>query len=376
VTKLIINQIKLSNFRNYSFLDVCFEDKPIVITGQNGSGKTNMLEAISLLTPGRGIRNATIGAVSKYDSTSGASLPWSVYAEISTPEGGITIGTGKDANSDTDKRLIKINGTAVSNQSELGQYFSVCSLTPDMDQTFTEGTTSRRNYLDKLTTLFYPDHSRQLSIYNHARSERAKLLATNKADPIWLNTIERRMSEQAIAIAAARLEVISQLQHAIDTHTSSFPKAKLSIQGYVEEALTQNKAIEAEQKLQEKLKSTRPEDKQSGRTMFGTHRSDFSAIHSIKNMPAQLCSTGEQKALLLSITMATIRARKSWTGTAPVLLLDEVVAHLDEQKRGEFFNELLALGTQTFLTGTDTVLFNELNGKSQFLTVDNGYILE
>ncbi len=370
-----VDHLKLTNFRNYDFVEMDFGNKLVVITGKNGSGKTNLLEAISLLTPGRGLRNATLGTISRYDNVAKQPLPWTIFSKIFNTPDQITIGTGKDTSKESDRRIIKVNGEEISNQSHLAHYFSVCYLTPQMDQTFSEGATSRRTYLDKLTGLFYPEHVKQTAVYNHARSERSKLLTSGHYDEIWLNTIEKRMAEQAVAIAAARNEVVAQLQEAIDASNLTFPKAQLCADGMIEHNLKNNSALECENMLQQNFKNSREEDQKNGRTTYGSHRSDFTVIHSIKNQPAHICSTGEQKALLLSITMACVRARKNWAGTSPILLLDEVVAHLDKQKRAEFFEELLHLNTQTFLTGTDSILFDEIKGKSQFLTVDNGFIL-
>jgi len=245
-----------------------------------------------------------------------------------------------------------------------------------MDHIFSEGQTSRRSYLDRLTGSFYADHTKHLSIYEHAKSERRKLLTSGRNDESWLGILEKRMGEQAIAIAAARLEAIDHLQKAIDGYNhTSFPKALLSARGDVEESLACMTAIQAEEAFEERLKTSRQQDANTGHTSFGTHRSDFTVFHSKHNVNAELCSTGEQKALLLSITMAAARARKLWFGSTPVLLLDEVIAHLDNEKRHAFFDELKDLSAQSWLTGTDIEFFKDFRGKARFLTVENCKVL-
>jgi len=377
---LFVKKLKLTNFRNYKEAEVELEPCTVIITGQNGSGKTNLLEAISLLVPGKGIRGAKLNTIDKKnfeDGEDGAfhGLPWSIYAEIATPSGDVSIGTGREANRDSDKRIVKIDGEKKRGQSELAHYFSVCSLTPPMDQTFSDGATSRRAFLDRIVTNFYPEHIKHLAIYSHAKSERSKLITGYKMDAIWAETLEKRMAEQAVAIAAARLETIEMLQKEMDNNNSSFPNAVVSIKGSVEESLRSMSALHAEEEFASKLESSRYLDRETGRTNVGPHRSDFVAYHSEKNLPADLCSTGEQKALLLSITMASARARKSWSGSCPVMILDEVVAHLDEQKRASFFEELDQLSAQSWLTGTDMSFFSDFRGKKQLLTIENSRIV-
>lgn len=368
---LSVSRLVLSNFRNYSELDIEFSPHTIIITGENGSGKTNLLEAISLLVPGRGLRTAKLSTIDKNNG----GKPWSVFANIKTPEGEVAIGTGRDTSKEQDKRIVKIDGKAIRGQAELSSYFSVCYLTPQMDQTFADGTTSRRSYLDRLTSSFYPEHIKHLSIYDHAKSERRHLLMAKRGDESWLSVLEKRMAEQAIAIAAARKETIQHLQEAIDDYNGVFPKAILSLDGLVEKSLDEMKALQAEENFQYKLKFSRNQDAETGHTAFGTHKSDFIVNHSEKNLLAEFCSTGEQKALLLSITMACAMARKQWFGATPVLLLDEVAAHLDSEKRSAFFDELNSLSAQSWLTGTDVDFFKDFRGKTRFLTIENSKVL-
>ena len=280
-----------------------------------------------------------------------------------------------DPSSAKDKRIIKIDGENIRSQAELAHHFSVVYLTPRMDSLLIEGAASRRDYLDKITGAFFPDHVKHLSVYSYAKSERQKLLAMYQPDPAWIAVTERRMAENAVAIAHARIEAVGYLSRAIDYQTENrsfeFPRALISVDGEVENLLMQYKAVEVEAQMQEILKNVRSVDRESGRASRGVHRSDFSVIHSEKNMPAELCSTGEQKAMLLSITMASARARKMWFGAAPVVLLDEVISHLDECKRAQLASEINALKLQCWLTGTEKQFFKDFKGDSTFLTIEN-----
>ncbi len=381
---LSINKLILTNFRNYHQAMIELEeDVPVVICGRNGAGKTNILEAISLLAPGRGIRGAKLADIDCQNTPDQdhafAGSPWSIFAEINAPEGDVTIATGRDAASSGDKRIVKIDNELQPNQGMLGYVMSVVSLTPQMDQIFAEGATSRRNYLDKIVSVFFPEHARQLGIYEHAKSERRKLLQRPHPDPHWLDSLEKRMAESGVAIAAERIETLQHLVFAVDQqyqqNSELFPKPILSIEGLVEESLHRITALETEKFFAEKLKHSRQTDAATGRTNVGPHRSDFIAVHPVKHLKAELCSTGEQKAILLAITLATVRAKQAWMDQSPILLLDEVVSHLDDTKRAALLDEILSLEAQTFMTGTETGLFHSIDGEAQFILVDNARIL-
>jgi len=371
---LAVTQLQLTNFRNYEQHTLTATDGPVVITGPNGAGKTNILEAISLLTPGRGIRNSKLTLLDRQgpaaSSNPFSNFPWSIFSHIRTPEGNITIGTGRDPSPKKDKRIVKINGETARGQTQLAHHFAVCALTPQMDTIFIDGSTSRRNFLDRLVVNFYPDHVRHLSIYNHAKMERSKLLSAPPWDEIWISHIEQRMAEQAIAIAAARIDTLQHLQTTILTHHSAFPKAELTATGGVEQLLTTMPALEAESNYCELLKKSRHNDKQTGRTEHGPHRSDFHVVHEHTRLPAELCSTGEQKAIMITLTLATARAREKWFGSAPVMLLDEVTSHLDDHKRLSFFDELSTFSAQIWMTDTNPEIFLQLPSKPLFLTIE------
>lgn len=355
---LALQQIKLHYFRSYTAFMLDVEPAPVILTGPNGAGKTNILEAISLLAPGRGLRHARIAALDN-QAGDGTTTPWAIAAQVSTPGGVLAIGTGRDVTAESDKRMVKIDGEVVRGHTALAAHISLCVLTPQMDQTFNDGHSSRRQYLDRLTGMFAPEHSRHLAVYDHAKSERRQLLLRGNADVTWLDSLEQRMAEHAMAIAAARLETTEHVQHAMAAGESAFPKAELRVAGVTEELLQAHSALEAEHKLREALAATRAEDAASGRTQIGPHRSDFVVQYAAKQMLAEQCSTGEQKALLLAITLASARAKAGWSGVVPMVLLDEVVAHLDAARRVALFAELHALGTQCWLTGTDTALFSD-----------------
>jgi DNA replication and repair protein RecF len=371
--KIQLTKLSLTNFRSHTAYSLIPHENFNVITGKNGAGKTNILEAISLLAPARGFRGATLSDLQKFAASKSpeANFPWSIFAEGQGIDGQFTIGTGGDVNQNTsgksDKRIIKINGEQQRSQQTLTQHVSVQWLVPSQDQTFAAGGTSRREFLDRLTSFFFPPHDENLAKFNYVKSERKRLLERKIFDDSWLKSIELKMAEYATAIAASRLEAIILLQNAIDAAPESlFPKAMLSVAGVVEDLMQSQKALEAEGQYREMLKSNRPQDAESGRTNLGPHRSDFVVFHSLKNLPAELCSTGEQKALLLSITMASVRAKQHLSRITPILLLDEVIAHLDEKKRDEFFEVLKSLNAQTWLTGTEIGFFVGLKGSGEF----------
>lgn len=380
VPVISIRQLKLHNFRNYQRVEFSAEGDNIVITGPNGAGKTNLLEAISFLAPGRGIRGASLEELS-YSKDGNTKNYWAINATISNDAKGISgqntvIGTGLgQTETGRDKRIVKIDGISQRGQNSLSEYFSYCHLTPRMDSLFVEGSFSRRQYLDNLTSVLMPEHSRHTAIYDSAKSERMKLLKRGSADAQWLNVLEQRMAEKSVAIAAARREATQLLQKFIDEDDSSFPKATLAAWGEVEEDLQNLSAVKAEENLARKLRDNRQTDANMGKTTCGTHKSDFRVVHGNTGFPAEKSSTGEQKAILLSISLASVRAKAYWSGVVPVLLLDEVIAHLDDKKRADLMDALKQLGAQCWMTGTDVDFFAGLQGKTQFFSVANSRIL-
>lgn len=373
---LSLFSLSLNNFRNYNSSRIEVSSAPVVITGRNGAGKTNILEAISLLTPGRGIRRAKL---SELDNRAANGLAWSVTANMTGIQGDVKIGTGRDAENTADgvdKRIIKIDGKLLRGQAELARHLAILWLTPQMEQLFLESTSAGRKFLDRLVYSFDPEHASRVNEYDYAMRERNRLLQANRADVYWLDALEQTMAETAAAIALARLSAIEHINDAIMRSPLSFPKAHISIEGTIEAALEKGlAAVAVEEEFKHTLRNARSLDAASGRTQTGVHRSEMQVIHIAKQMPAQFCSTGEQKALLLSIVLAQSRASAQWHGLVPVILLDEVVAHLDATRRLELFEEICQIGAQTWMTGTDSTLFTGLEDKAQYYQVDGGKIL-
>lgn len=371
-TAFAVSKLILTNFRNYSDLVLELDSSPVVITGANGSGKTNILEAISFLSPGRGLRGIKLDDADKRDADE-KRWPWAISSRISCGDEEIQIGTGRDISSASNKRIVKIDGNIIKGQAELAHSFSVMWLTPQMDGLFLSPSSDRRKFLDRLVYNFNPEHASLVYSYEYAVRERSRLLQEN-GDAAWISVLEAKMAEKSVAIAIARVDAVNIIQESIYKAPTVFPKAELSIDGYVESLVVKSPALEIEELLKQKIYDARRDDFRTGRTSIGTHRSDFKVTHTLKNMPAEFCSTGEQKALLLSIILAEARAKAMWKNNVPVLLLDEVVAHLDANRRAALFEEFLAMGTQVWMTGTDTSLFADLNNKAQFLQVDDGAI--
>ena len=388
---LSVTTLSLAHFRNYSAARIEVSSAPVVLTGRNGVGKTNILEAISLLTPGRGIRRAKLSELDAINPLplqgggSGRGPGWAISSNINGMQGDVKIGTGRDTETyplpasplqgEEKKRIVKIDGKPARSQAELARHFAIIWLTPQMEQLFQDSTSAGRKFLDRLVYSFDPEHASRVNEYDFAMRERNRLLQNNRADSVWLDALEQTMAETAAAIAQARLHTVQHINHAIGQSTLSFPKAHLSVMGTVENLLNLGTAdVAVEEDFKRILRNNRHQDAASGRTLAGIHRSELQVIHVIKQMPAGLCSTGEQKALLLSIVLAQARAGAQWHGVIPVLLLDEVIAHLDATRRRELFEEICQIGAQTWMTGTDAALFAGLEKKAQYFQVENGQI--
>ncbi len=368
---LSVRSLTLSHFRNYAHARLSLEPQPIVLTGHNGAGKTNLLEAVSFLIPGRGLRRAKVAEV----DAAGSGQPWGLSAVVEGVLGEVRIGTGRDVSvaEDSDKRVARIDGKPVRAIAELAEHMAVAWLTPQMDQLFNDSGSARRRFLDRLVYGFEPAHATRVSAYEYAMRERNRLLSQRSYDPAWVAALERKMAEAGVAIASARLEACAHLNAVMEESALAFPKASLRAEGAVERMLAEGRrAVEAEALCQETLATGRREDAASGRTLFGAHRTELCGPHLAKNMEAANCSTGEQKALLLSIVLAELKAGSRWHGRVPVLLLDEVAAHLDADKRRELFEEILDARAQVWMTGTDVHLFEGLRGKAQFFEVEGG----
>lgn len=355
----MLSKLILTNFRNYETAGFEFTNPITVIVGRNGAGKTNVLEAISLLTPGKGIRGATMNEIKKVDATN-----WAVFGECS----GYKVGTGQEIGQA--KRTVRIDGEPQRGTNILATYVSAIWLTPQMDGIFLADSGERRRFFDRIIYNFDPEHASRVAVYENAMRERLRLLKDGVNDAIWLKTLEKRMAEYGVAVAAARVEIISYLQTAIDERESLFPKPEINMTGKYEELIKSRSALEVEDIFVSDLANSRYQDADSGRTSQGVHRTDFAVFNKAKNIAAEYSSTGEQKALLLSIVIALGRMLKAYKNRTPIMLLDEVVAHLDEGRRTELFDEIKSLNCQTFLSGTENNFFEPLNAK-HFLIENN-----
>lgn len=365
-----VKSLILSSFRNYHSCRIQTDMRPVVLVGPNGAGKTNILEAISLLTPGRGLRRSKLSEMDNAEGTE----PWAIAAEVRGIQGETSIGTGRDreGGEDSEKRLIKIDGKTARGQAGLTKVFSALWLTPQMDNLFIDGGTARRKFLDRLVYSFDGEHASRINSYDFAMRERNRLLAGGGSDSAWLAALEQKMAEQGIAIAVARAHAVEGLMQAMELSQHSFPKGRMAVTGTIEQMLRETSALQAEEQFRAILASSRGQDAAAGRTFEGVHRAQVEVVHIAKNAPAERCSTGEQKALLVSIILAQARAGAAWHGCVPVLLLDEVATHLDATRRAELYAEISAIGAQTWITGTDRDIFTGL--ESQFLQVDKGKI--
>ncbi|MEM8812808.1 MAG: DNA replication/repair protein RecF [Pseudomonadota bacterium] len=372
--------LTLSTFRNYPSLRLDLSPEPVVLFGDNGSGKTNLLEALSFLSPGRGLRRAPFDSIAQ----TGAHGDWAVSARLRSGSDMVSIGTGwqATAGSADRKRVTRIDGETAASAEALTDYARVLWLTPAMDGLFTGPAGDRRRYLDRLVLAVDPGHGRRVAGFERAMRGRNKLLEDERADPAWLSAQESQMAELGTAIAAARRDLVSRFVHLMTEIGSpdsgprgeTFPAAQLALEGSLEAALSDRSATDVEDMYQDMLAQGRRRDRAAGRTLDGPHRSDLHVRHAVKDMPAGLCSTGEQKALLLGLTLAHARLVSDFVDQAPLLLLDEVAAHLDHARRAGLVDELERIGGQCWLTGTDRALFTALENRAQFFEVNNAIV--
>ncbi|MEK1930407.1 MAG: DNA replication/repair protein RecF [Pararhizobium sp.] len=369
--KVFLSRLKLSDFRNYAVLSLDLDARHLVLTGENGAGKTNLMEAVSFLSPGRGLRRAPYADVARV----GAETGFSVFAELEGMDGPVEIGTGTAGAEEGQARRLRINGTTAKTIDELLDHLRVLWLTPAMDGLFTGGSSDRRRFLDRLVLSLDPEHGRRAADYERAMRSRNKLLSEGRADPVWLTGLERQMAELGISMALARHEMLGLLAALADKNheNGAFPAADLALSGFLD-GEWHRPAFDLEEQYLEMMKNGRYRDAAAGRTLDGPHRSDLLIRHRGKNMEAARCSTGEQKALLVGLVLAHARLVANMTGHAPVLLLDEIAAHLDEGRRAALFDLVDDLGGQAFMTGTDQAMFSALGERARYLTVANGTV--
>jgi DNA replication and repair protein RecF len=390
-SKLAVTRLTLTRFRCYEGARLNADTRPVVLTGPNGAGKTNLLEAVSFLSPGRGLRRAKLADVERIGGAAEAGqgsvqeVGWAVAARVETLFGPVDIGTGRDVTSEgpSERRLVRIDGHPVRGQIALAEHVALTWLTPQMDRLFIEGSGGRRRFLDRLVFGFDPAHAGRLSRYEHALRERGRLLRDGCRDDAWLSALEDEMATSGVAVAAARRDMVARLQQACEQAVGPFPRADLAVTGTVEDWLDEQPALAAEDDLRRRLAESRRFDGHGsgsasgsgeGGGTVGPHRSDLSVRHRTKNMPAEVCSTGEQKALLIAIILANARLMAAERGQPPLILLDEVAAHLDAERRTALFGEILDLGAQAWLTGTDSAVFAELGDAANFFRVEDAHV--
>ncbi len=375
--RLTVSRVSLTDFRSYTTLRIEPAPGLVVLTGANGAGKTNLLEALSLLSPGRGLRGARLADISRRDDlrtteTRSAAPQWSVAAKFATPHGPLSVGVGW-AEANGERRAVRIDGESARSQAALSDHVSMVWLTPAMDRLFVDSPAGRRRFLDRLVFAFDPAHAGRLLAYDKARRERTRLLRDQRLDGTWLGALERNMAERAVAIAAARLDLVERLKRALDEETGNFPQPEITVRGDIEDLLESHPALEVECRYLRALGQARARDGESG-TCDGVHRSDLFAKLSEGGPQAEKASTGEQKAILISLILAHGRMLARLRGQVPILLLDEIAAHLDAARRAALFNAIGELGAQAWMTGTETSLFSPLAGRAQFYTVAKGRV--
>ena len=381
IKKSGVSRLTLTDFRNYETLRLNFNLSPVVITGENGSGKTNILEAVSFLTPGKGLRGSKLSDIKRIGSTdSRLSAGWAVAAKVLKNDEDYEIGTamesmmGDESGRAYDRRIVKFNGEKISSQAELGKYVSAIWLTPQMDRLFRGGTQPRRSFLDRLVYAFDIEHAKRTSQFEHLYREWSELIKTGRGNNSWLAVLEENMAEIGVAIAAARKDVVERLNTFIENEPDDiFPNVSIELAGRVEKLLDEKPAVEAEDIYRDLLCKQRQSVLYSDNSE-GVNRTDFKVYYRNKNMAAELCSTGEQKSLLIGLILAQTKCQILDKGFAPILLLDEVVAHLDAQKKEALIKKILDLKLQAFITATDSELFSSMRGKAQFMEINNGHV--
>jgi DNA replication and repair protein RecF len=378
---LWVERLALTNFRSYATAVVETDAGPQVIAGANGSGKTNLLEALSLLAPGQGLRRAPFSDLAR--TGAGGDGSFAVSARAHALAGPADIGTGLAAGSGAGERsgrLVRIDGTTQSGSGVLADYLEIVWVTPAMDGLFTGPASERRRFLDRLILCFDPAYRTIASRFERAMTSRNRLLADGVRDNAQLSGFERVMAETGVAVAAARLEAVAAMGGIVDKRrtrnpNSAFPWSLFRLEGRIEDDLQRLSAVEAEDAYARTLSDMRERDRAAVRTLDGPHRSDLFVEHGPKALAARHCSTGEQKALLLGLVLAHAELlTERQEGASPILLLDEITAHLDADRRAALFAEILRLAAQAWMTGTDEEAFAGLSGRARFWCAEEGKI--
>jgi DNA replication and repair protein RecF len=371
-----IRRLTLTNFRSYRAAQIEVAAGPIVLVGPNGAGKTNLIEAISFLAPGRGLRRATLDEVA-FQEGDGS---WAVSADVDGALGLATLGTGIEAPTPevtAVTRKCRIDREPAVSVAALSDHVRVIWLVPAMDALFSGPASERRRFLDRLALAVDAEHSGRVAALERSLRSRNRLLEEPRPDPHWLDAVEHETAEVAVAVAAQRAETVARLQQALkarDDPASVFPSGEIILKGWIEELARQRPAIEVEDRYRAVLKENRARDAAAGRTLDGPHLTDFSVTYAAKGIAAADASTGEQKALLIGLILAHAQLIAEMSGFAPLLLLDEVVAHLDPARRAALYGELEALGAQVWMTGADPAAFAEIEPRAQVFEVSPGRV--
>jgi DNA replication and repair protein RecF len=369
-----IHRLTLTHFRNYRAAGLETAADMVALVGPNGAGKTNCIEAISFLSPGRGLRRATLEDVA--DNQGDGS--WAVSAEVEGTLGLATLGTGIDApRADSAvSRRCRIDREPVNSATAFGDHIRMVWLTPAMDGLFMGAASERRRFFDRLVLAIDSEHSSRISALERSLRSRNRLLEVRNYDDHWCEAIERETAELAVAVAATRGQTAAKLTEMLNARaqSSAFPSAQIALDGWMENALLSEPATAVEDRYRQILRDNRPRDAIAGRTTDGPHLTDLQVVYAPKSMPARDASTGEQKALLIGLVLAHATLVAEMTGIVPLLLLDEVVAHLDPNRRAALFGELAKLGAQVWLTGADPAAFAEIGASGEVFDVENGRV--
>ncbi len=362
----LVRRIMLRDFRSYATLDMTIERRLVVLCGENGAGKTNLLEALSLLSPGRGLRRAEFSQCARKDGA--GCFSFSVEVEEDGERHQLGSGWAPPNGDGAASRTNRIDRAPVSSSSAFSEHVRVVWLTPSIDSLFSDPASERRRFLDRFVLAIDPSHGARVGQFERALRGRNRLLEEGARNASWLDAIEREVAELGVAVAAAQLECVRRLQALIAAErddASPFPWARLALEGEVEALAANGPAITAEDRYRAMLRDNRGRDAAAGRTTIGPHVGDLAVWHGPKDAPASSASTGEQKALLLGLVLAHARLVADMSGIVPIALLDEIAAHFDPRRRAALFDTLACLGGQVFLTGADPAAFADLDGRAQ-----------
>lgn len=372
IKKTGVARLKLTHFRSYQNLDLGLDTSlcPVVLTGPNGIGKTNVLEAVSFLAPGRGLRSARLMDVAHQDGA--GDKTWSVVSSLTCGDFETQVGTGITL--DSDRRQVKIDGKSTSKQAALGEVARILWLTPAQDRLFSGEPVARRRFLDRLVQAFDPEHAGRLSSYGAALKEWTCLLKEGRFDEAWLSALERQIVASGVSLVASRQEVVDRITPYLQKEKGlDFPVAELKLTGMLEEKLWQESAVWVEEFFADYLRRSRSACAR-GQNVAGAHTSDFSVVYQQKGREASLASSGEQKALLISLILAEVSALVAEQGIGPILLLDEVTAHLDDRRRTDLMGRLKDLPAQVWMTGSDPEHFKALGANKCLYDVEQFYL--